>query len=212
LRYLGVIPARGGSKRIPGKNVKLICGKPLIYWTIRAAQESRLLDDFVVSTDSGSIANVAEGFGARVLMRPKRLARDDTPMVPVLEHALRIYQSDVVVLLQPTSPIRLHGIVDRCIGEFDVHQPDLNSLSTGFMCKCYEWGTVEDLPSQSMRGWFYNDGCVEVHHRDIILRGRRFGKKRMEVLNPPYMNIEIDNLTEWFLVEDLMRLLGYEEE
>jgi CMP-N-acetylneuraminic acid synthetase len=120
MRFLGVIPARGGSKGVPGKNIRPLAGKPLIAWTIEAAQASAALDRLVVSTDDDAIAGVARRCGAEVRMRPARLAGDDTPTRPVLEHVAKELEGegdvfDAVVTLQPTSPLRLpHHIHEAC--------------------------------------------------------------------------------------------------
>mgnify|MGYP001612833529 CR=1 FL=1 len=108
---LGIIPARGGSKSIPRKNIKSFCGKPLIAWKIEAAIQSGVFDRIIVSTDDAEIAEVARRHGAEVpFMRPAELAEDTTPTLFVVQHALtwlrdkENYQSDVVVLLEPTTP------------------------------------------------------------------------------------------------------------
>jgi CMP-N-acetylneuraminic acid synthetase len=114
VRVLGLIPARGGSKGIPGKNLVPLLGRPLIEWTLDAARESRELTDVVVSTDAEGIADVAARAGARVLRRPAELAADETPMRDVVLHALdELEECDVVVLLQPTSPLRRAQHVDE---------------------------------------------------------------------------------------------------
>jgi N-acylneuraminate cytidylyltransferase len=110
-RTLGIIPARGGSKSIPRKNIKPFCGKPLIAWAIETLRASGVLDRVVVSTDDEEIAAAAKKFGAEVpFMRPAELAEDTTPTLPVLQHALTWlkenegYAPHYVVLLEPTSP------------------------------------------------------------------------------------------------------------
>src|SRR5919202_4704167 len=114
---LGLIPARGGSKGIPGKNLAPLCGRPLIAWTVGAACSARSLDRVVVSTDSDEIATTARELGADVLERPAELARDGTPMGDVLMHALdELGRPEVVVLLQPTSPLRRAEHVDEAVG------------------------------------------------------------------------------------------------
>src|SRR5208282_629144 len=97
LRFLGVIPARGGSKGIPRKNIKPIAGKPLIAWSIQAAKSSRLLDDFVVSTDDARIAAIAKKYGAKVINRPRRLATDTATTVSVLQHVLSEMKADNII-------------------------------------------------------------------------------------------------------------------
>ncbi len=117
----GVIPARGGSKGLPGKNLRELGGKPLIAWTIEAARGSRLLSRTIVSTDDPAIAEAARSFGAEVpFLRPPELARDDSDMLGALQHAVRWLESsqgvrpDLVVLLQPTSPLRGAREIDEC--------------------------------------------------------------------------------------------------
>ncbi|OJY29719.1 MAG: acylneuraminate cytidylyltransferase [Myxococcales bacterium 68-20] len=117
---LAVIPARGGSKGLPRKNVRPLCGLPLLVHSLRCATMTKIIDRVIVSTDDAEIADVARAHGADVpFMRPSALARDDTPMVPVLKHALewiedeeaRRYES--VLLLDPTSPARLPDDITR---------------------------------------------------------------------------------------------------
>ncbi len=110
---LGIIAARGGSKTIPRKNIKDLCGKPLIAYTIDAAKNAGVFDRIVLSTDDPEIAAAGRRFGAEVLfMRPKELAQDETPTLPVLQHAVswlkenERYEPDAVMLLQPTAPLR----------------------------------------------------------------------------------------------------------
>ena len=118
----GVIPARGGSKRLPRKNVRDLCGKPLIAWTIEAATKSQL-DEFIVSTDDTEIATVSWRCGADVpFQRPAELATDTAKSVDVMIHAAKwcedhIQRPDYVFLLQPTSPTRTHADIDIAIEE-----------------------------------------------------------------------------------------------
>ncbi len=113
MKILGVITARGGSKSIPRKNIKELCGKPLIVWTIEAAQQSGVFDRIVLSTDDEEIAAVARQHGVEVpFMRPPELAQDTTPHLPVMQHAVTWlkehegYEPDYVCILQPTAPLR----------------------------------------------------------------------------------------------------------
>jgi CMP-N-acetylneuraminic acid synthetase len=109
---LGLIPARGGSKGIPRKNLAHVGGRPLLAWTVDAAKAARELTDVVVSTDDDEIAAAA---GVEVLRRPPELASDETPMLDVVRHAVATLAPDVVVLLQPTSPLRRAEHVDACV-------------------------------------------------------------------------------------------------
>lgn len=113
MKTLGVITARGGSKGIPGKNLKLLAGKPLLAYSVDAARAAGVLDRIVVSTDDAAIADCARSLGCDVpFIRPAALAQDDTPHLPVLKHTVgwlaehQGYRPDAVVILQPTSPLR----------------------------------------------------------------------------------------------------------
>jgi CMP-N,N'-diacetyllegionaminic acid synthase len=116
-RVLGVIPARGGSKGVPGKNIRLVAGKPLIALTIELAGQSAYIDRTVVSSDDQKIVSVALQWGGDVpFIRPSELAADETPGIAPVLHALdQLPGYDYVVLLQPTSPLRLLEDIDGCI-------------------------------------------------------------------------------------------------
>lgn len=121
LRVLAIIPARGGSKGLPGKNILPLAGKPVIAWTIEAARQSRFVDRVIVSTDSLEIAAVAEQHGAEVpFLRPAELAGDQAKSFDVLLHAIDWQQQldlgyDLVICLQPTSPLRNGEDIDHAI-------------------------------------------------------------------------------------------------
>jgi CMP-N-acetylneuraminic acid synthetase len=116
LDVLGLIPARGGSKGIPRKNLAPLAGKQLLAWTIESALGATELTRIVVSTDDDEIAETAAAAaGVAVLRRPWELAADDTPMLDVVRHAVSELGPDVVVLLQPTSPLRRAEHVDACV-------------------------------------------------------------------------------------------------
>jgi CMP-N,N'-diacetyllegionaminic acid synthase len=112
MQLLGIIPARGGSKGIPGKNIKMLGNKPLLAYTALAAQRAGICSRLILTTDSEDIATVGRNWGVEVpFLRPPELARDDTPMLPVLQHAVgemraRDFSPDAIVLLQPTAPFR----------------------------------------------------------------------------------------------------------
>lgn len=130
MNVLGLIPARGGSKGISGKNLAPLCGRPLIAYTCEAARASRRLKRVVVSTDNRDIAGVAEQLGIEVpFMRPPSLAGDDTLMIDVVRHALLLlaeqgYRPDAVAILQPTSPLRRASHIDAAIDRFETSGAD----------------------------------------------------------------------------------------
>ena len=122
---LTIIPARGGSKGIPNKNIRNLCGKPLIVWTIGEAKKSKYIDNIIVSTDSQEIAEVSQQYGADVpFTRPTELADDKTPTNEVIIHAIKWLETnknikyDIIILLQPTSPLRKVSHIDAAIQRF----------------------------------------------------------------------------------------------
>ncbi len=133
-KILAVITARGGSKGLPGKNIKLLLGKPLIVWTIEKALESTFLDRIIVSTDSDEIAAVAKEHGAEVpFKRPKRLSGDRVGSYDVVAHAIGYLSRrgdvfDYVALLEPTSPLRKKGDIDRAIAKLIDNEKKADSL------------------------------------------------------------------------------------
>lgn len=131
-KILGIITARGGSKGIPKKNIKLLKGKPLIVYSILQAQKSKYIDKVLVSTDDKEIAEISKKHNVEIQMRPDKLAQDNTPHLPVLQYVVRQlekegYKTDIIVLLQPTSPFRKDGEIDRAIKEL-IDNPKADSL------------------------------------------------------------------------------------
>lgn len=200
--FLGVIPARGGSKGIPRKNIKMIAGKPLIAWTIEAALESKLMDSFVVSTEDAEIAAVSRKYGAQVMDRPKALATDTSTTMSVLQDIIDRTCADAIVLLQPTSPVRHPGLIDACIRNFIRNKAD--NLATGFTCKFVEYGTPSKR-RQDLKGFFYDDGNVYVVKSDLIKTGKWVGKKSQKVFVSREENVEIDDEFDFWLAEQILR-------
>ena len=121
MKIIAVVPARGGSKAIPKKNIRMLAGKPLICYTLEEARKSKYLDRIVVSTDDYEIAGICRKLGAEVIERPPELATDTSPTEDALIHVLETlkrnegYEADAVVTLEPTSPLRTHELIDICI-------------------------------------------------------------------------------------------------
>jgi len=173
---IGIIPARWGSKRVPKKNIKLFKGKPLIYYTINEAHKSKYFDDIFVSTDSKEIADIAIGYGAKVIDRPSRYAQDHSPSVDVVIHALTIQKADIVVLLQPTSPMRTAQDIDSAISLFLKENP-------------------ESLFSVTRKG---PNGAIYISTPDVLRRYRSFYTKRMAgYMMPPERSLDIDIIEDF---------------
>ena len=138
MKVLGLVTARGGSKGLPGKNVRVLGGKPLIVWTLEAARTSRSLTDILISTDDAEIAQVCRNAGFDVpFLRPAELAQDDTPHCAVIDHALAWWTEtgnaipDYLLLLQPTSPLRTADDIDGAID----HALQRNADAVVSICK-----------------------------------------------------------------------------
>ena len=123
-KIIAIIPARGGSKGIPRKNIKILASKPLIAWTIEAAKNSKYLDRVIVSTEDEEIAEISKKYGAEVVERPEELATDASPTGSVIEQVIAYleqnesYNPDAIVLLQPTSPLRFAHHIGEAVKTF----------------------------------------------------------------------------------------------
>jgi N-acylneuraminate cytidylyltransferase len=200
---LGITPARGGSKGLPRKNVRPLCGKPLLAWTIEAARGAGLLDEYVVSTEDGEIARVASECGVPVLPRPPELAGDEITTLAVLQHVLALRPTAMVlVLLQATSPIRDPGLIDACVRRF--LDTGADSLATGFVCRCRGYGTG-NRRRQDVPGCFCDDGNVYVMKTALVRSGDRFGRAREQVVLDREQNVDIDDEFDFWLAEQVLR-------
>lgn len=203
VRRLAVIPARGGSKGIPGKNILAVHGKPLIAWSIEAALAAASIDHVVVSTDSDEIATVARGCGADVLKRPAELATDEATTIAVMGHVAACFaDTQVFVVLQPTSPLRAPGLIDECLQIFENDGHD--NLATGFYCKYREFGSHNNARRQDSQGFFYDDGNVYVLTRKLVEQGRWFGDNIARHVIARPMNYEIDDAVDLVILDALL--------
>ncbi len=200
---VGIIPARGGSKGIPRKNLKEICGKPLIAWTIEAGLNSNYIKELYVSTEDEEIAKVSSHYGAKVLFRPPDLAKDNSTTISALKYHLKndIKQANIVVLLQCTSPIRDNELIDTSIQKFKDKGADC--LATGFECKFEEWGS-SSRPRQQIPGFFYDDGNVYVFDSELVKEGKIVGDKKETMIIDREQNIEIDDDFDFWLAEQVL--------
>ncbi len=198
---IGIIPARGGSKGIPRKNIKEIAGKPLIAWSIEAAKNSQKLDAFYVSTEDPEIAVVAREYGAKVIDRPRELATDEADMMAVLNHALDQTKAKTIVLLQPTSPVRDPDLIDRCISIYQKENAD--SLATGYNCKIFEYGTYS-ANRQELKGFFHDDGNVVILTADLIRKNKRIGERPVKLEISREQSFEIDDELDFLINEQIL--------
>lgn len=210
---MGIIPARGGSKGVKRKNVRLVAGKPLIAYTIQAAGESALLSHFVTSTEDGEIAACARQFGSPVLMRPEQIAEDTTPMIPVVQHAIVSMEesgihADYIVLLQPTTPLRnasdidsaisllMKNEVDSVISVYQVsdHHPSrMYSMDdNGFLNKFYI--EPSNMLRQDLAPLFHRNGAIYACKKSVVMEENTLiGSRTMAYVMPKDRSINIDD-------------------
>jgi CMP-N,N'-diacetyllegionaminic acid synthase len=226
LRVLGLVPARGGSKGVPGKNVRPLAGHTLLEYTARAARESGVLDRIILSTDSPEIAEAGRRAGLEVpFMRPAALAADDTPMVPVIQHALaevsrQGWPPDIVVLLQPTSPLRRPDHIRDAVSMLGETGADSvvtvvevpRHLSPDYVMRI-EGGRLKPfLPDgprvtrrQDARPAYSRDGTVYAFHPSTIERsGGIYGEDCRPLLIDACDSLSIDSLADWDEAERLL--------
>lgn len=201
-RILGVIPARGGSKSVPRKNIHPVAGKPLLVWTIEAARHSKRLTRWVVSTEDAEIAELAERHGAEVLPRPPELATDEISTLAVIQHVLTQIPSDIVVALHPTSPVRSKGLIDASIEKFLSSSAD--SLGTVHRDYSYEYGKAMPRRQEIAPRWVDN-GSVYVMKAELIRAGRWLGDRLAMFETSREEGVEIDEPFDLWLVEQILQ-------
>lgn len=200
MKIVAVIPARGGSKGIKNKNLKTLKKKPLIYWSIKSAKESKLIEDFFVSTEDKKIKSVALKHKCKVIDRPKNLSRDSSKTIEVIQHAIKITKADVIICIQPTSPKRPKGIVDSCLKKYLKNKAD--TLATGRIIHNFEWGKYNNLSRQKLKGWFWDDGSIYILKAKDILKNKWVGKKLYKYhLEKKYNLLEIDDLEDFEIID-----------
>lgn len=208
IRTVGIIPARGGSKRLPNKNLQLIGGITLVEHSINYAMaNSEIIDDIVVSTDSEEIRKVAISSGATVVRRPAELSGDKSSTVSALKHALMNLDNkyEVTVLLQPTNPLRPDNLLKNAFKEFQ--SGDYDSLMT-VSRNYHKLGKIEKerfVPfnytigqrSQDMDPLYYENGLIYIMRSDIILNNVLLGEKNLPYeVNHLYGKVDIDTLED----------------
>jgi N-acylneuraminate cytidylyltransferase len=231
LRVLGLIPARAGSKGVPGKNTRPLGGKPLIGWTIDAARGATSLARVVVSTEDPGIAGVARRAGAEVpFSRPPALAADTTPMLPVVLHALEALEGDgdaaydAVCLLQPTTPLRTSADIDGAVDLLDrtgadsvlsfcqvddAHPARMRTVDAagrvgpGPVAEGEEGTRRQDLPPYYLRA-----GSIYLSRRAVLEGGSFAGEDCRALVVPRDRAVNIDGELDWVLAEALVARLA----
>ena len=204
MKSLALIPARGGSKGIPNKNIKKLLGKPLINYSIESAKNSIRIDDVVVSTDCEKIADISRKNGADILFRPESVSNDESKTIDVLNYHYEFIKNyDIVVVLQPTSPLRPKELIDDCINEFI--RGSYSNLVTGYYCKYKEFGSHNNLRRQDINGFFYDDGSIYILTPSLIKNNLWSGDNIKRIINKKQFSFEIDDEIDFLILEKLIK-------
>jgi len=224
---LALVPARAGSKGLPGKNIRDFCGKPLLQWSVEHGLSSRYVDKVLVSTDSEEFAEIARKGGAEVpFLRPEHLASDMAASVDVILHAVdflekRARRFDILVLLEPTSPLRKPEDIDGAL-ELLLSRPEAESVVSislteahhpAFLMKTKEAGFLEPfltdfkvIRRQDISPLFFLDGTVYISWIDALRRRRSFyHEKTLGYEVPKYQSFEVDDMDDFIICEALYR-------
>lgn len=228
MRILGIIPARGGSKGVPRKNIKLLNGKPLLQYTSEIALESQYLTEVILSSDDHAIIEVAKRLGIQVpFTRPSTLAEDQTPTIEVIIHALQWYENqhiffDAVCLLQVTSPFRTVEFLDNAIAKFVASDCD-SLVSVQKVPHEYNphW-TFEVNPDgnlkiatgedqiinrrQELPDSYHRDGSIYITKTEVLLQQHSlYGKSIAFIESNPELYVNIDRVADWEKAELMIK-------
>lgn len=230
-KVIAIIPARGGSKSIPGKNIKLLNGVPLIAYSIQACLDCDLVDRVIVSTDDPEIASIGIDWGAEVpFFRPTHLAADHTLDFPVMKHAVRWlereegYQADIVLQVRPTSPFRPGNLIKQGIRQLlknkqaDSLRTVTNSGENPYKMWTFDKNRVMqpllaselpepyNMPRQKLPKTYWQTGHLEViRYQTIMEKGSLTGDTIIPLLVPRDYAVDLDNLLQWQFAEFLMQ-------
>lgn len=227
MKILGIIPARGGSKGVPRKNVKLLGNKPLLQYTSEVALASGLIDTLVLSSDDDEIIEVAKNIGVKVpFKRPETLAMDATPTLPVIVHALEYFKNlgqefDAVCLLQVTSPFRTTEFLNRAIKTFIKKGTDSlvsvqqvpHEFNPHWVFEVKENDTLEIATGeeeiitrrQNLPISYHRDGSIYLTKTAVVLnQNSLYGKSIAYIESPKEWYVNIDTMNDWKKAEDLL--------
>lgn len=227
MNILAVIPARGGSKAVPHKNIKDLDGKPLIAYTIEQALGSSMLTDVVVSTDSEDIREVAMQYGAKApFIRPEELSTDTALALPTIQHAVKEMEAreektyDIVIMLQATSPLRkvedievsLNMLIEEkadaviSVVHVDGWHPMKMKRFSGNMLVDYEKPPIENPPRQILPPVYMMNGAIFATVRDVLMLKNTFqGQKCLGYIMPQERSYDIDNEIDFVIADYILK-------
>tara|TARA_Y100000591_G_C21839645_1_gene704800 strand:- start:1605 stop:2324 length:720 start_codon:yes stop_codon:yes gene_type:complete len=226
---LGLIPARGGSKGLPQKNILPLLGTPLISWSIKSAESSKYIDKCIVSTDDNEIAQTAESYGGEVpFIRPEYLANDETSTIDVIIHAVNYFQEmsivfDYLILLEPTSPLRETQDIDRAIEMLHEKREKADSIvgvskveatHPAFDVTIGEKGLIKPYLAKSFKVFrrqeiqdlYFFEGTVYISKTEVLINRKSFYHDRtLPYIVPRWKSIEIDEKMDLMIAETLLK-------
>jgi len=228
MRILAIIPARGGSKGVPGKNIKLLNGKPLLAYTSEIALQSKYLTEVVVSTEDEQIIEVAKNLGIGVpFIRPVVLSQDNTPTIDVIIHALQWYENqnncfDAVCLLQVTSPFRTVNFLDKAINKFIEQDTDSlvsvlkvpHEYNPHWTFEVNDEGNLKIATGeteiisrrQELPTAYHRDGSIYITKTKVLLEEHSlYGKSTAFIESDPEFYVNIDSLKDWERAEEMIQ-------
>lgn len=199
MNILGIIPAREGSKGIQHKNIYPLCGKPLIEHTLDEAMNSSL-ESMIISTDSKYYADKYKNYNIR--LRPDKLAQDDTPILPVVLDVLSCTHGvDAVMILQPTSPLRLSYDIDLALLHFEMSKA--SSLYSGYYMGLKTKNKVYD--KHTIAPHFQRNGAIFIAKTELIKQGKLWDENVYEYEMPKSRSIDIDDMDDMFMAESILK-------
>jgi len=226
-KIIAIIPARGGSKGIPKKNIVNFSGKPLLAWSIEDAKDSKLINDVYVSTDDKAIAEVSKDYGAKVIWRPKEISGDFSPSEDALKHAINeIYKKNpekinYIVFLQATSPLRETKDIDNAInkiisekadslfsgaeiGDFLIWKKDKNQL------KSLNYNYKNRKRRQDFGKQFVENGSIYIFKPEVLFKyNNRLGGKIVISEMEFWKSFEVDNLKDLKFCQEIFKIKGF---
>jgi N-acylneuraminate cytidylyltransferase/CMP-N,N'-diacetyllegionaminic acid synthase len=226
MRVLTVVPARSGSKGLPGKNIKILIDKPLLEWSIEQGLESKYVDEVIVSTDSEEIACIAEKYGARIpFLRPAHLAKDDTSTADVLLHLISALEKsgeyyDYILLLEPTSPLRETSDIDNAFGKLlanpkaksIVGLSQVESQHPTFCVTRTKDGFIRSqngfkvLRRQEIEPLYFYEGSLYISEISVYKQLKNFyHNETLGYIMPKWKSFEIDDYVDFQICETLLR-------
>ena len=222
--FLAIIPARGGSKRLPRKNILDLCGKPLISWSIEAALKSKYISKVVVSSDDEEILNISSQFGAETIKRPDYLSSDTATTFDAIKHTIDNFKNyDYIVLLQPTSPLRNEKHIDEAIELLEEKQADAivsvcemdhsplwsNTLPKDGNMKNFLRDEVLNKRSQDLEKYYRVNGAVYICKTDKLLENKSFFLKDniFAYIMDRKSSIDIDEEIDFLFAQRVIELI-----